>query len=69
MASGAAFVDYVSGRDDEEISIAVSFLKHRYHTKKVPAYCDMTFGETFAFEIEGNFEPSKFDASLLLKLK
>lgn len=29
----------------------------------------MTFGETFLFEIDGNFEQSKFDASLLLKLK
>ena len=66
---GAAFVDYVSGRDDEEISVAASFLKHRYHTKKVPAYCDMNFGEQFFFEIEGFMEQSKFDASLLLKLK
>lgn len=35
VARGAAFVDYVSGRDDEDISVAVSFLKHRYQTRKV----------------------------------
>lgn len=29
----------------------------------------MNFGEQFFFEIEGFQEPSKFDASLLLKLK
>jgi hypothetical protein len=68
VVHGAAFVDYVSARDDEEISIAVSFLKSRYTTKKVQAYCDFNIGETFIFEIEGNYEQAKFDSSLLLKL-
>lgn len=68
VVHGAAFVDYVSGRDDEEISIAVSFLKSRYHTKKVQAYCEFNIGETFIFEIEGTHEQARFDSSLLLKL-
>ena len=68
VVHGAAFVDYVSARDDEEISVAVSFLKNRYTTKKVQAYSEFNIGETFIFEIEGNYEQAKFDSSLLLKL-
>ena len=68
VVHGVAFVDFVNPRDDEEISIAVSFLKNRYMTKKVQANCEFNLGETFIFELEGDFAPKAFDASLLLKL-
>ena len=55
-------------RDDEHISVAISFLKNRYHTKRVRAGVEFTFNETFVFEFEGDQANSKFDASLLLKL-
>ena len=47
-----AFVDFVNPRDDEYLSIAVSFLKSRFLTKHVKADCDMMFDETFIFELE-----------------
>jgi centrosomal protein CEP76 len=68
IASGRAFVDFVNPRDDEYISIAVSFLKNRFHTKHSRAGCEVFFDETFIFEFEGEHQNSKFDASLMLKL-
>lgn len=68
ISSGRAFVDFVNPRDDEFISIAVSFLKNRYHTKHTRANCDLYFDETFIFEFEGENGTSRFDASLMLKL-
>ena len=55
-------------RDDEHISIAVSFLRNRFHTKHQRAACEINFDETFIFEFEGDYGNAKFDASLLLKL-
>lgn len=68
MVNGKAFVDFVNPRDDETISVAVSFLKNRFHTKHVRAGCDFNIDETFIFEFEGEQQNTKFDASLLLKL-
>ena len=68
ISSGRAFVDFVNPRDDEYISIAVSFLKSRYHTKHARAGCEVFFDETFIFEFEGENGVSKFDSSLMLKL-
>jgi centrosomal protein CEP76 len=67
IVSGRAFVDFVNPRDDEYISIAVSFLKNRYHTKHQRAGCEFNFDETFIFEFEGD-NGGKFDSSLMLKL-
>ena len=33
LVSGRALVDFVNPRDDEYVSVAVSFLKNRFHTK------------------------------------
>lgn len=55
-------------RDDEHISVAISFLKNRFHTKRVRAGVEFAFNETFVFEFEGDQANSKFDAALLLKL-
>lgn len=68
IVSGRAFVDFVNPRDDEYVSIAVSFLKNRYHTKHVRAGCDIHIDETFIFEFEGEHGTSRFDPSLMLKL-
>ena len=69
ISHGKAFVDFVSPREDELISVAVSFLKSRFHTKKVRAGVEFSFNETFVFELEGDQESAKIDAALLLKLK
>lgn len=65
---GRAFVDFVNPRDDEYISMAVSFLKNRFHTKHVRASCEVPIDETFIFEFEGEYGTSKFDSSMMLKL-
>jgi centrosomal protein CEP76 len=72
VVSARAFVDFINPREGETISIAVSFLKNRFHTEQVRAGTDMIFDErtnTFIFEFEGENSGSKFDPSLLLKLK
>ena len=66
IVSGRSFVDFVNPRDDEYVSIAISFLKNRYHTKHIRASCDLLFDETFIFEFEGEHGNSKFDTSLML---
>ena len=33
IVGGRALVDFVNPRDDEYVSVAVSFLKNRFHTK------------------------------------
>ena len=33
VVSGRAFVDYINPRENESISIAVSFLKNRFNTE------------------------------------
>lgn len=68
LASGRALVDFINPRDDEYISIAVSFLKNRFHTRHQKAACEVNFDETFIFEFEGENGSSKFDSSLMLKL-
>ena len=68
IACGRAFVDFVNPRDDEHISMAVSFLRNRFHTKHVRAACDLNVDETFIFEFEGEYGTSKFDSSMMLKL-
>lgn len=68
IAYGKAFVDFVNPREDEQVSVAVSFLKSRFHTKKVRASNEFTINETFIFEFEGDNSKGKFDTSLLLKL-
>jgi hypothetical protein len=71
VVSGRAFVDYINPRENETISIAVSFLKNRFITEQVKAGTDMIFDErsnTFIFEFEGENTGGKFDASLLIKL-
>lgn len=68
LAHGKAFVDFVNPRDDDMISIAVSFMKARYHTKKVRAGVEFAFNETFIFEFEGADERGVYDPALLLKL-
>ena len=68
LVEARAFVDFVNPRDDEHISIAISFLKERYHSKHVRAACEMSFGDTFVFEFEGEHGNSKFDSSLMIQL-
>ena len=68
IVGGRALVDFVNPRDDEYVSVAVSFLKNRFHTKQQRAACEVNFDETFIFEFEGDHGTSKFDSSLMLKL-
>jgi len=68
IVKGSAFADFVNVRSDESLSIAVSFLKNRYHTRQVQCSTDPVFDETFLFEFVGENENIKFDASTLLKL-
>jgi predicted patatin/cPLA2 family phospholipase len=68
VVKGSAFADFVNVRTDESISIAVSFLKNRYHTKQVLCSTDPVFEETFLFEFIGENDQIKFDAATLLKL-
>ena len=68
IVCGRAFVDFVNPRDDEYVSMAVSFLKNRFHSKHVRASCDLPIDETFIFEFEGEYGTSKFDSSMMLKL-
>ena len=68
LMQARAFVDFVNPRDDEFISIAVSFLKNRFHTRLVKAETDFEFNETFIFEFEGDNGTSRFDARLMLEL-
>lgn len=68
VVRGSAFVDFVNERTDESISVAVSFLKNRYHTRKVQATTMPVFDETFLFEFVGENDKIKFDAASLLKL-
>jgi hypothetical protein len=53
VVKGSAFADFVNVRTDESISIAVSFLKNRYHSKQVLCSTDPVFEETFLFEFIG----------------
>lgn len=68
IIKGSAFADFVNVRTDESISIAVSFLKNRFHTKMVQCSTDPVFDETFLFEFVGDNESLKFNAATLLKL-
>lgn len=68
VVKGYAFADFVNVRSDESLSISVSFLKSRFHTKVVQCSTDPIFDETFMFEFVGDQENIKFDASMLLKL-
>ena len=68
VVKGHAFVDFVNFSPDEHMSIAISFLKNRFHTKIVPCSTEPVFEETFIFEIAGENEKIRFDASMLLKL-
>ena len=68
VVRGSAFVDFVNERSDESISVAVSFLKNRFHTRMVPCSTQPVFDETFIFEFVGDNEKVKFDAATLLKL-
>jgi hypothetical protein len=63
-----AFVDFINARDDEFLSISVSFLKQRFQTQQVYASTDATFEETFIFEFVGENDNIKFDPSMLMKL-
>ena len=56
VIKGSAFADFVNTRPDEHISVTVSFLKNRFHTKMVPASTDPVFDETFLFEFVGDNE-------------
>lgn len=67
VIKGAAFVDFVNVRQDEQLQIAVSFLKNRCMTKQVGCSTDPVFDETFMFDFQGD-EEVKFDAATLLKL-
>lgn len=53
IVNGRAFVDFVNPRDDEYVSLSISFMRNRYHTKKVRAGCELEFNETFILEFEG----------------
>jgi CEP76 C2 domain len=68
LVRGSAFADFVNVRTDESVSVAVSFLKNRYHTRMVQCSTDPLFDETFLFEFVGNNDQIKFDAANLLKL-
>lgn len=68
VVKGSAFVDFVNVRTDESVSIAISFLKNRYHTKQVLCSTDPIFDETFMFEFVADNNQIKFDAGALLKL-
>jgi hypothetical protein len=68
VVQGKAFVDFVNPRDDEFLTITVSFLKSRYHTKSVPVSTDPNFDENFIFEFVGENDKITFDPSMLLKL-
>lgn len=68
VVKGSAFVDFVNVRTDESVSIAISFLKNRYHTKQVLCSTDPVFDESFLFEFVGDNEQIRFDAATLLKL-
>lgn len=68
VVQGKAFVDFVSAKDDEFISITVSFLKNRFSTQLVNVSTDPFFDEAFVFELQGENENIRFDPSMLLKL-
>jgi hypothetical protein len=68
LVKGSAFADFVNVRPDESVSVAVSFLKNRYHTRMVQCSTDPVFDETFLFEFVGENDNIKFDAATLLKL-
>lgn len=65
---GKAFVDFVNPREDEYISISLTFLKNRYHSKFVAAECEFNFDESFLFDFDSDNSNSKIDSSILLKL-
>ena len=56
-------MDFVNCPPDEHMSVAISFLKNRFHTKIVPCRPDPIFDETFIFEMVGDNEKIKFDAA------
>mmetsp|Transcript_28845 Transcript_28845/g.21483 ORF Transcript_28845/g.21483 Transcript_28845/m.21483 type:complete len:196 (-) Transcript_28845:1115-1702(-) len=64
-----AMVDFINPRDDEYLTVTISFLKSRFHSKAVPASTDPVFDECFLFEVQGENENARFDASMMLKLK
>lgn len=68
IVNGRAFVDFVNPRDDEYVSLSISFMRNRYHTKKVRAGCELEFNETFILEFEGQSGNVKFDASKMIQL-
>jgi hypothetical protein len=68
LVKGSAFADFVNVRTDESVSVSVSFLKNRNHTRMVQCSTDPVFDETFFFEFVGNNDQIKFDAAHLLKL-
>lgn len=68
LVQGKAFVDFINPRDDEFLSVSISFLKNRFHSKHVHVSSDPVFDETFIFEFVGENEQIKFDPSMLLKL-
>lgn len=68
IVGGKAFVDFVNARDDEFLMITISFLKNRFHSKRVAVSTDPIFDETFLFDFVGENENIKFDPSMLLKL-
>eukprot|EP00350_Pseudokeronopsis_sp_OXSARD2_P006205 CAMPEP_0170549144 /NCGR_PEP_ID=MMETSP0211-20121228/7337_1 /TAXON_ID=311385 /ORGANISM="Pseudokeronopsis sp., Strain OXSARD2" /LENGTH=185 /DNA_ID=CAMNT_0010854999 /DNA_START=109 /DNA_END=666 /DNA_ORIENTATION=+ len=63
-----AMVDFINARDDEYLTVSLSFLKSRYHTQAVHATTDPVFDEIFLFEFVGDNESIKFDSSMMLKL-
>jgi hypothetical protein len=69
VVKGSAFADFVNVRSDESLSIAVSFLKNRFHTRQVQCSTDPVYDESFLFEFQGDQENAKFDAATLLKLQ
>jgi hypothetical protein len=66
VVRGTAFVDFVNANPDESISVSVSFLKNRFHTKRVPCSTDPVFDDTFLFEFKGDNDNARFEPSTLV---
>jgi len=45
LVKGTCFADFVNARDDEQIQVTASFLKNRYHSKKVDVSTDPVFDD------------------------
>ena len=63
---GTGFVRFEDSKPEDYLSIVISFLRNRYHSRKIPTAVDFEIDETFCFEFEGI--ESNF-MTLLLKLK